>query len=139
MREKELGCTLLGKLRAILLMEGDFNFSNKVVYGVQMLDNAKKHGYAPEEIYREKNKMADDRFLAKVLFFDIARQTRLTMGQGLVDAANCYDSVAHAIASLVFQSFGVPKVAVVSMLGTIEEMEYFLRTTYGDSKNFRGS
>ena len=26
MLEKELGCTLLGKLRAILLMEADFNF-----------------------------------------------------------------------------------------------------------------
>ena len=56
-----------------------------------------------------------------------------------MDAANCYDSVAHVIASLVFQSLGVPKQAVVSMLETIEEMEYFLRTTYGDSENFRGS
>ena len=32
MLEKEVGCTLLGKLRAILLMEVDFNFSNKVVH-----------------------------------------------------------------------------------------------------------
>jgi len=52
MLEKEFGCTLLGKLRVILLMEADFNFSNKIVYGVQILDNARKHGYAPEEIYR---------------------------------------------------------------------------------------
>ena len=56
-----------------------------------------------------------------------------------VGTANCYDSVAHTIASLVFQSFGVPKEAVVSMLETIEEMKYFLRTAYGDSKTFRGS
>ena len=139
MLEKELGCTLLGKLRAILLMEADFNFSNKVIYGVRMLDNARKHGYSPEEVYSEKNKMADDGTLAKVLFFDIVRQTRLTAGQSSVDAANCYDSVAHTIASLVFQSFGVPEEAVQSMLTTIEEMKYFLRTAYGDSKNFRGS
>merc|ERR1711966_529032 len=139
MLEKEVGCTLLQHLRAILLMEADFNFTNKIVYGVRMLDNARKHGYAPEEIYSEKNKMADDGSLAKVLFFDIARQTRLTAGLSSVDAANCYDSVAHAIAPLVFQAFGVPKEAVVTMVEAIEETKYFLRTAYGDSKNFRGS
>ena len=83
--------------------------------------------------------MADNRTLAKVLFFDIARQTRLPAGQCSVDAENCYSGVAHAIASLVFQSFVLPKEAVQSMLKTIEEMKYFLRTAYGDSKQFRGS
>ena len=63
--------------------------------------------------------MADDGSLAKVLFFGIARQTRLTAGLSSVDAANCYDSVARTIVSLVFQSFGVQKEAVVSMLETI--------------------
>ena len=56
-----------------------------------------------------------------------------------MDAAQCYNSVAHAITSLVFQAFGVPEEAVHSMLTTIEEMKYFLRTSYGDSKTFRGS
>ena len=55
-----------------------------------------------------------------------------------MDAANCYDRVAHPIASLTFQAFGVPEKAVHAMLTTIEEMKYFLRTAYGDSKNFRG-
>ena len=32
--EKEYVCTLVEKLRAILLMEADFNFSNKLIYGV---------------------------------------------------------------------------------------------------------
>ena len=86
-----------------------------------------------------KNKRADDGSLAKVLFFDTARQTRLTAGQGSVDTANCYNSVACVISSLVFHSFGVPREAVLSMLETIEEMKYFLQTAYGDSKSFRGS
>ena len=73
-----------------------------------------------------------------MLFLDTVRQTRLSAGLASVDAANCYDSVAHAIASLVFQAFGVPEEAVQSMLSTIEEMKYFLQTAYGDSKNFRG-
>ena len=107
MLEKVLGCTLLNKLRAILLMEADFNFANKIIYGVRMIPNARKHGYMQEEIYSEKNKMADDGALAKILFFDIVSQSRLAAGLSSVDAANCYDSVAHAISSLVFQAFGV--------------------------------
>ena len=34
MLEKTLGVTLVNKLRAILLMNGDFNATNKMVYGV---------------------------------------------------------------------------------------------------------
>ena len=56
----------------------------------------------------------------------------------MVDAANFHDIVAHAIASLLFQAYGVPEEAVQTMLSTIEEMKYYLRTAYGDSKNFRG-
>ena len=51
-----------------------------------MLENSRKYGYTPEEIYSGKKKIADDGTLAKVLFFDIARHTRLTAGQGSVDA-----------------------------------------------------
>jgi hypothetical protein len=54
-----------------------------------------------------------------------------------VDAANCYNSVAHTIALLMFQSFGMPGKAVQSMLETTKEMKYCLRTAYGHSKKFR--
>ena len=120
-------------------MEADFNFSNKMIYGVRMMNNVRKFGWMPEEIYSEKGKTADDGSLAKVLFYDIVRQARVSAGLSSIDAANCYDSIAHAIASLVFQAFGVPEEAIQSMLTAIEEMKYFLRTAYGDSKDFAGS
>ena len=85
-----------------------------------------------EEIYSERNKTAYIGMLAKVIYLDIIRQTRLSAGLSSVDAAQCFDSVAHAITSLVFQAFGVPEEAVHSMLTTTEEMKYFLRTSYGD-------
>ena len=56
-----------------------------------------------------------------------------------VNVANCYHSIAHAIASMVFQSFGVPEEGVQSMLVAIEEMKFFLWTAYGDSKDYTGS
>ncbi len=76
MLEKMFGVRLVSKLRAILLMEADFNAMNKEVYGVRMMDNARRYKLIPEEIFSEQNRTADDGGLAKTLFYDIARQTR---------------------------------------------------------------
>ena len=85
-----------------------------------------------------KNKMADDSTLCKTLFYDITRQARVPAAIASVDASNCYDRIAQAIASLVFQAFGVPTTAIETMLGAIENMKFYLRTGFGDSKSFAG-
>jgi hypothetical protein len=138
MLEKTLGVTLVTKLRAILLMEGDVNATNNIVYRVRMLQNAWNHNQKPEEIFSEKNQMADDGTLCKTLFFDIARQASVAAAIALVDTSNCCDRIAHAMASLIFQAFGVLTTKVESMLGTIENMKFFLRTGFGDSTLFSG-
>ncbi len=71
MLEKTLGVTLVTKLRAILLMEGDFNTVNKMVYGMGMLKNVRDHNLMPEEIFSKINRMADNGTLRKILFNDI--------------------------------------------------------------------
>ena len=71
MLEKKPGCTLVEKLRAILLMETDFNFKNKLIYGCRMLDVTRKYRFMPEEIYSEQRKTADNDLLSKILFYDI--------------------------------------------------------------------
>jgi hypothetical protein len=68
MLEKTLGVTLVTKLRAILLMEGDFNATSKIVYGVRTMSNAQGHHLMPEEIFSKKNQMADNETLCKTLF-----------------------------------------------------------------------
>ena len=138
MIEKKPGCTLIEKLRAILLMEADFNFQNGTIYGSRMLQAARQYKFMPEEIFSEQGKTADDGSLAKILIYDTVRQSHCTAALSSIDAANCYDSIAHAIASLVFHAFGVPFGAVESMLISNEEIKYFLRTEYRDSKHFSG-
>ena len=138
MLEKIFGCSLITKLRLILLMEADFNASNKVIYGVRMLANVRKYKLMPEEVYSERNRLAEDGTLSKVLFYDIVRQLRRPAGLASVDADNCYDRIAHPMASMVFQSFGVPTPAIESMLTTIQNMKFFLRTGYGDSTKYAG-
>jgi hypothetical protein len=138
MLEKTLGVTLVSKLRAILLMEADFNALNNIMYGVRMMQNARAHRLMPEEIYSKKNQMADDGTLTKTLFYDVTHQARIPAAIASVDASNCYDWIAHAMASLVFQAFGVPASAVGSMLSAIKNMKFFLRTGFGDSTKFAG-
>jgi hypothetical protein len=70
--------------------------------------------------------MADDGTLCKKLFYDITRQARVPAGIASVDASNCYDRIAHAMALLVFQAFGVPTTAIKTMLEAIENMKFFL-------------
>jgi hypothetical protein len=120
-------------------MEADFNSANKQVYGIRMLSKAQRHNLMQEEIYSEQNKMADDGMLTKVLIYYIFRQTRRPAGIALVDANNCYNRIAHAIISMVFQAFGVPLTAVEALLTTIQEIKFFLCMGFGDSTDFASS
>ncbi len=87
----------------------------------------------PNEIYSKKNRMADNGTLPKTLFYDVICQARVPAAIASVDASNCYDRIAHAMASLDFQAFGVPESAIGSLLSAIENMKFFLRTGFGDS------
>jgi hypothetical protein len=82
--------------------------------------------------------MADNGTLCKTLFYDITKQARVPLATASVDASNCYDRIAHAMASMIFQAFGVPMTATESMLGAIENMKFFLCTGFGDSKTIKG-
>jgi hypothetical protein len=124
MLEKIVGCALITKLRLILLMEGDFNAANKIAFGQRMIDNARKHNIVPEDVYSKKNRLADDGTLAKVILYDIVCQTHRPAGIPAVEADNCHNQIAHPIASLVFQSMGIPITATMSMLSTIQDMRF---------------
>ena len=69
-------------------MEADFDHWNKEIFGYRMLENARSHGLMPDKNFSERNRTADDGTLAKVLLLDTVRQTRLSAGLALVDAAN---------------------------------------------------
>jgi hypothetical protein len=82
--------------------------------------------------------MADNGTLCNTLFYNITQQARVPVAIASVDASNCYDRIAHAMASLIFQAFGVPCTAVETMLGAIENTKFFLCTGLVNSKSFAG-
>ncbi len=92
----------------------------------------------PEEIFSEKNWMADNGTLCKTLFYDISRQACILAAIASVDASNCYDRIAYTMALLIFQALEVPITAAETMLGAIENMKFFLCTGFGNSKSFAG-
>jgi hypothetical protein len=71
MLEKIFGCLLITKLQSILLMEADFNATNKAIYGIRMLSNVRKYKLMPEEVYSKRNRLADDGTLSKILYYNI--------------------------------------------------------------------
>ena len=70
-----------------------------------MLDVVRSHLFVPEEIYSDKVKTADDCSLEKVVLYDIVWRAIISASLSSIDVANCYDSITHTIASLVFQAF----------------------------------
>ena len=67
MLEKIAGLALVTKLQATLLMEADFNFHNKLVFGIYMLTGARCNGLIPPKQYNKQQITAEDDSFGKVL------------------------------------------------------------------------
>ena len=71
--EKVPGVALVDKLRAILLMEGDFNFFNKWLFGQVAVGKLYEIGYIPEDQYSKKSSTAEDSKLDNRLTMDLSQ------------------------------------------------------------------
>jgi hypothetical protein len=138
MLEKIAGVALVNKLRAILLMEADYNFHNKWVFGHKALDKIMNSGYIPEGQFSKRESTAEDAKMDTKLTYDISRQLRHPMGELSVDASNCYDRISHIIMSLLLLAITGWLGAVVSLLSPIQTMKFYQRTGLGDSTSYMG-
>ena len=137
--EKKPGVRLVDKLRGILLLEGDCNMYNKVIFGVRMLDNAYSAGVIPRENHAQRGSTALEVAFLRLLTLDISRQRRHFMALASVDAANCYDRVGHSFLSLACRAMGLPVQAIKVMTTTLSRMKFYLRSGYGDSARHYGA
>jgi hypothetical protein len=136
MLEKKKGVYNIDKLRAILLYEADFNQNNKKL-GRDMLALAEEYNaIAPEQFGSRKFLSAVDQSLNKALTFDIWRQNRTCAALCSNDAKGCYDRIVHNVASFCMQQVRVPKEPIVSMFGTIQSLQHYVRAAFGDSKRY---
>ncbi len=89
--EKVAGVALVNKLRAILLMEADFNYMNKWVFGYQAINKMYALGYIPGDQYSQKESTAEDACMDNQFTMDISRQLRHPLATISANADKCYD------------------------------------------------
>ena len=138
MLEKVAGVALVNKLRAILLMEGDFNFFNKWTFGHMAMNELYRLEYIPQDQYSQRGSTAEDARMDSRLTTDLSRQLRQPMAIAAVDADQCYDRINHIIMSLVLLAVVGSAGLVAALLRPIQTMRFFQRTAWGDSSSFMG-
>jgi hypothetical protein len=136
--EKEFGNIYLDKMRAICLMEADFNWLMKLVFTKRMMDQAYDAGIIPLEQLARRGTRAAHGILCKVLFCNMIRVVHLVARLPSVDLGNCYDAVSHPIASIALQALKVPIMMIVLALSVLQTMTFYLRTGYGVSQQGYG-
>ena len=136
--EKVPGVTLVDKLQAILLMEGDFNFYNKWIFGQVVVNKLYKIGYIPEDQYSKKGSTAEDSKLDNHLTMDLSRQFRQPLVAVFADADKCYNRINHIIMSLLLLAIGGDEGSINAMMTPIQQMCFFQQTGRGDSNTFMG-
>ena len=137
--EKVAGSKRIEKLRAICLLEADFNWWLKVIFARRMLNKMTTKGAIPLEQGAVKGKTPTNTTLIKQLYFDQANILHENCALASTDAANCYDAVNHAAASIALQATGMDRELVLCYLRCIQSMRYYLRTGYGLATSSYGS
>ena len=132
--KKIAGNSHIDKLRAICLLEADFNWWLKVIYARRMMSYMSSTGTLPPEHGATKGKTPLDTTMLKQLFYDQANILHEDCSCSSTDAAYCYDSANHAACSIALQAVGVPMNMVQCYLTSVQQMQYFLQTGFGLSK-----
>jgi hypothetical protein len=136
--EKIASVVLVTKLRAILLMEGDFNYMNKWIFKHGAINKLYDLGYVPGDQYSQKKNMAEDARLNNRLTMDLSRQMRHPLATMSTDADKCYNQINHIIMSLLLLAIVGSIGSVVAMLFPTQTMKFSQQTARGDSNTFMG-
>ncbi len=118
--EKKAGTIHVNLLRAILLMEANFNAAMKILLGHCMICNAIKNRAIPQECFGSlPEHMAIQVSLNRCLIADVSQQWHSTLALTSVDCDTCYNSVGHAPASIACQHLGAPQSILCTVFQTI--------------------
>jgi hypothetical protein len=107
--EQVFGNIFIDKMRAICLLEADYNWLNKYVFLKCMMDRDFEEDIVPVEQFAKQGSQASKGVVTLGLFCDIVQAFHCTAAIENVGFTNCYDAVAHPIASIALQFFKVQK------------------------------
>jgi hypothetical protein len=121
------------KQRTVVLCEADWNMNNKIMGSDVMRTGERAKIFTGDNNGGRKFMQAVEVGMNQQLTYNSIWGRR---GKAILmsnDAKGCYDRIAHVVCKLALQRLGVPKPAIDSMLETIQEMDHYIRTAFGDA------
>ena len=139
--EKVFGVRLVDKLRAICLLEADFNWLNKLIFARRLETHCRKHGIIPPEQFCKSKSNCEEASLVKNLINDHARILHNTLGETSADLDQCFDRSNAPISGIAVRAHGISLASTRLMLSTMQLMQYFIKTGFGlaDDASFGGT
>ena len=105
--EKTRGNNLINKMRAICLLEADFNWHNKLIHAPRMMSSALNEDLIPLECFAKKGSNCVNVVMTKIMYCNESRTHHHPMRVLGNNFADCYDRVALPIASVALQSLRI--------------------------------
>jgi hypothetical protein len=126
------------KLRAICLLKADFNWINKMIFAKRMIGMALEKKLIPGDCFSKRESNCISAVMMKIFICDESRIHHHNMVLESCDFAECHDRIAHNVAGMLLQTWGVPQPAINILLETMETMQFFLRIGFRESKQSYG-
>ena len=131
-KNKDIG-PRIDKLRVINLLEANYNFVLKLIWGRRLIRRASEQRLISPAQHARPGHIAQSTVLSKVISYDLIRLARLTAASMDNDAAGCYDKIVPPHGMLCCRRLGLPKSAAKMLATVLNNTVFYLRTGHGIS------
>jgi len=134
-RSGKIGAT---SLRTISCTEPDQNMNNKKIGRDAVWNSERANVLARDNLGGRKGMWAVEVNQNSTLANDHIRGQPARAVIISNDAKGCFDRIAHVVAILALRRLGIPQQAIMSMITTIQQMQHYIRTAFGESEQSYG-
>ena len=135
MLKKTKGCAQVDKLWVIQLMEADLNMALCIIFGCWLIHRTKDQGTIPLTQWgSQPNRSSTDAILLKQLSYDglsLCRKSVLVFNN-VCKAA--FDQMIPSVGGIALRRLGASSSAVSTLLQTLQQMKYQVKTALGLSE-----
>jgi hypothetical protein len=126
------------QLRAICLLEADFNWINKMIFAKRMIGMALERKLISGECFSKRGSNCISAMMKKIFICDESRIHHHNAVFEGCNFADCYDRIAHNVTGVSLQAWGIPQLVINILLKTMKTMRFFLWTGFRESKQSYG-
>ena len=123
----------IDKLLVIHLLEVDYNFVLKLVWGNRLLRRAQENRIISSAQHACPGHMAQSAVLSKVLSYDLIRLARKIVASMDNDATGCYDKIIPPHGNICCRRIGLPASAAKNLAIVLNNTVFYLCTGHGVS------